>query len=90
MRRCGYNLIIMLTEFIDQKMRRARYKLLKDGNYFGEIAGVKGVWANAKNLEECREKLQEVLEDWLLLKVRERETIPGFFVRFDRRNLAHA
>lgn len=55
----------------------ARYKLLKDGTYFGEIPGVKGVWANTKNLEGCREELREVLEDWVLLKVREHETIAG-------------
>ena len=68
----------MLSEFILKKLKEARYKLLKDGSYFGEISGLKGVWANAKNLEDCRKELQEVLEDWLLLKVRERENIPGF------------
>jgi predicted RNase H-like HicB family nuclease len=68
----------MLSEFIFKKLKDARYKLLKDGSYFGEIAGLKGVWANANNLEDCRKELQEVLEDWLLLKVREREDIPGF------------
>ena len=57
----------MLSEFIAKKLKNARYKLLKDGSYFGEISGIKGVWANAKNLEDCRRELQEVLEDWLLL-----------------------
>ena len=65
----------MLSEFIFKKLREARYKLLKDGSYFGEIIGLRGVWANANNLEDCRKELQEVLEDWLLLKVRERESV---------------
>jgi len=65
----------MLSEFIFKKLREAQYKLLKDGSYFGEIAGLRGVWANANNLEDCRKELQEVLEDWLLLKVRERESV---------------
>lgn len=77
----------MLSEYIEKKLKTARYKLLKDGSYFGEIPGLKGVWANAKNLEDCRKELQEVLEDWLLLKVRFDEKISGFEIRFDRREL---
>lgn len=81
----------MLNEFIAKKLKIARYKLLKNGGYFGEIPGAKGVWANAKTLEKCREELREVLEDWLLLKVREKEKIPGFTIKIDRRALvSHA
>ena len=77
----------MLGEYIEKKLKTARYKILKDGSYFGEIPGLKGVWANARNLEDCRKELQEVLEDWLLLKVRFGERISGFEIRFDRRQL---
>ena len=77
----------MLSEYIAKTLKRARYKLLKDGSYFGEIPGLKGVWANAKSLENCRKELQEVLEDWLLLKVRAREQVPGFEIKIDRRAL---
>ena len=80
-------ILIMLTEFILNKLKLAKYKLLKDGSYFGEIPGLKGVWANAKNLEDCRKELQEVLEDWLLLKVKDNEKIPGFEVKIDRREM---
>ena len=77
----------MLSEFILKKLREARYKLLKDGSYFGEIGGLRGVWASANNLEDCRKELQEVLEDWLLLKVRERENVPGFKLKIGKREL---
>ena len=77
----------MLSEFIAQKLKSAKYKLLKDGSYFGEIPGLQGVWANARNLEDCREELREVLEDWLLLKIRNGERVPGFEPKFDRREL---
>ena len=77
----------MLTEYLTKKLIGAKYKLLKDGSYFGEIPGVRGVWANARNLEACRKELQEVLEDWLLLKLRDREQIQGFRLRTDRRTL---
>lgn len=77
----------MLSDFIMGKLKRARYKLLKDGTYFGEIPGLQGVWANAKNLEDCREELRAVLEDWLLLKIQSNEKIPGLELRIDRREL---
>ena len=77
----------MLSEFIEKKLRSAQYKLLKDGTYFGEISGLKGVWANERNLEDCREELREVLEDWLLLKIRNGERVAGFTVKVDRREL---
>lgn len=79
--------MLTLSEFIEKKLKSARYKLLADRTYFAEIPGLKGVWANAKNLEDCRKELQEVLEDWLILKVRGREKIPGFQIRTDRRQL---
>lgn len=79
----------MITDYIDKKLKEARYKLLQDGSYFGEIPGLKGVWASAKNLEACRKDLQEVLEDWLLLKVKTGERIPGFYFKIKGRQLAH-
>ena len=75
----------MLSDFIEKKLKSARYKLLKDRTYFGEIPGLKGVWANAKNLEDCRKELKEVLEDWLILKIRDREEVPGFRFRTGER-----
>ena len=77
----------MLTQYLTKKLQGAKYKLLKDGSYFGEIPGISGVWANAANLEDCRKELQEVLEDWILLKVRDHERIPGFAIKVDRREL---
>jgi len=59
----------MLTNYISQKLAQARYKILEDGTYFGEIPGFQGVWASEKTLEKCREVLREVLEEWLILKL---------------------
>lgn len=79
--------LLMLTEFIAKKMLLARYKLLSDGTYFGEIPELKGVWANAKKLELCRAELQSVLEGWLLLKIRDRDSIPGLTMGMKRAKL---
>ena len=60
----------MLTKYIDEAMRRADYELIEeDGTYYGHIPGFQGVWAGEKTLEECRNELRSVLEDWLLVKL---------------------
>jgi len=79
----------MLTEFINKKLKEAEYKILKDRTYFGEIPGLKGVWASAKNLEDCRKELQEVLEDWLLLKIKTGDYVLGFRTKIGERLLTH-
>ena len=67
----------MISRYINEAMKRARYKLLPDQTCFGEIPGVPGVWANEATLDCCRQVLQEVLEEWLLLKLRDRDPIPS-------------
>jgi predicted RNase H-like HicB family nuclease len=66
----------MLTRYIREAMSRARYRILEDGSHFGEVPGLEGVWANARSLERCRAELQEVVEEWLLLKLRDNDPIP--------------
>jgi len=66
----------MLTEYIQKVLENAHYKVLEDGTWFAEVPGLQGVWANANTVEECRHELMEVLEEWLVLKISDREPIP--------------
>jgi predicted RNase H-like HicB family nuclease len=60
----------MLKRYIRAAMKKARYEILPDdGGFYGEIPGFQGVYANAGTLEECRDELEEALEDWILLRV---------------------
>ena len=60
----------MLLEYIQAALRRAKYEILPDdGSYYGEIPQCNGVYANADTLEDCREQLREVLEEWVLFRV---------------------
>ena len=77
----------MLSEYIAKKLGEARYKLLKNRTYFGEIPGLRGVWANTRSLEDCREELRSALEDWLLFKLKDGDAIPGLRIGVDRRRL---
>ena len=67
----------MLTGYIRAAMRKARYEILPDdGSFYGEIEGFQGVWANADTLEACRDELEEVLEEWILLRVSRQLDLP--------------
>lgn len=59
------------------QLAKAKYKILEDGTYFGEIKGIKGVWANEKTLEKCREELKDVLESWVVVSLASGEKISG-------------
>ena len=61
----------MLSKYLQKAMKKAHYELLPDKEgYFGKIEELQGVLANAETLEECREQLREVLEEWILLSLK--------------------
>ncbi len=67
----------MLRSYLDAAMRHAQYEQLDgDEGIYGEIPGFDGVYANATTLEACREELQEVLEEWVLLQVSRQLPLP--------------
>ena len=66
----------MLSEYIQKALEKAEYKVLDDGSWFAEVPSFEGVWANGSTVEECRHELREVLEEWLILKIRDRDSIP--------------
>ena len=67
----------MLSQYMSRALERATYKQLDDRTWFAEIPGFTGVWANASTVETCRRELLEVLEEWLLLKLRDQDPIPA-------------
>jgi predicted RNase H-like HicB family nuclease len=67
----------MLTKYIQAAMRRAKYEILEDdGTIYGHAPDLPGAWANKPTLEECREELQEVVEDWIMLGIAKHESLP--------------
>ncbi len=67
----------MLTSYIRAALRKARYEILSDdGTFYGEIPEFDGVYSNASTLEECRDELEEVLEEWILFRVSRNLELP--------------
>ena len=55
----------MIVGYIKAAMKAARYKILEDGSFYGEIYGLEGVWSNADTLEGARDELEE----WIALRL---------------------
>lgn len=67
----------MLNQYIQSAMRQAKYEILSDdGSFYGEIPEFQGVWANAVTLEDCRNELAEVLEEWIFLHLADNTPLP--------------
>ena len=66
----------MLINYINAAIRLAKYEILEDGSYYGEIPGFQGVYANAATLGECCDQLQEILEEWIVLGLRLGHELP--------------
>jgi len=61
----------MLIEYIEAALARAKYEIIRDDEpYYGEIPNLKGVWATGRTLEECRKRLSEVIEGWIIIRLR--------------------
>jgi predicted RNase H-like HicB family nuclease len=67
----------MIRKYIQTAMERAKYEILPDDRtYYGEIQECPGVYSNAPTLEQCRNELEEVLEEWILFRVYKNLPIP--------------
>ena len=67
----------MIRDYLDEALKRAKYTKLEDGGYAAEVRGLAGVVAIGKTLESCRTQLQEVIEEWVLLRVARGLSVPA-------------
>jgi predicted RNase H-like HicB family nuclease len=67
----------MITEYIEAAMSKARYEIIEDEEpYYGEVPELEGVWATGKTLEECRKNLAEVVDGWIIVRLRKELPLP--------------
>ena len=67
----------MLTACVHAALALAHYELLEDDEgIYGSVEALPDVWASAETLEACRAELQEVIEDWLLVRLRRGAEVP--------------
>lgn len=66
----------MLLEYVEEAMERAVYEKFEDGTFGGRIPACPGVVAAGKTLSQCQKELQEILDGWLIIKLRHGDKIP--------------
>ena len=68
----------MIIEYIEAALSKAKYEIIEDEeSYYGQVPGLKGVWATGKTLEECRRNLADVIDGWIIVSLQKRIPIPA-------------
>ena len=61
----------MIKEYIEAALSRAKHEIIEDEEpYYGEVPELEGVWASGTTLEECRRNLAEVIDGWLVVRLK--------------------
>ena len=61
---------IMSIQYIQAALENARYEMIDDEEpYYGEVPGLDGVWSSGNTLEECRKNLEEVIDEWVTVRL---------------------
>ncbi|MGA2159744.1 MAG: type II toxin-antitoxin system HicB family antitoxin [Dehalococcoidia bacterium] len=67
----------MIKEYIEAALNKAKYEIIEDEEpFYGEVPELEGVWTTGKTLEECRSDLAEVIDSWLVLRLKKGLNIP--------------
>ena len=59
----------MNRQYLEAAMLRAQITPLDKGSYTGEVPGLPGVIATGTTPEACRSALENVIEEWVLVRV---------------------
>jgi len=58
--------------YVQGAMKLARVKKMEDDScYFSEIPGFPGVWGSGETMKDALNTLDEVLREWVLLKIKD-------------------
>ena len=66
----------MIIKYCQKAIESPEYKKRADGSWFADLNGFHGIWANGDSVEQCRNELVMVLEEWFLLKMRDGGSAP--------------
>lgn len=67
----------MINEYIQSALKYAKYEILEDDNsVYAEIPMFQGEYSNAPTFETCKNELIEILEEWVLIRLRMNLDVP--------------
>ena len=77
----------MISKYIAKALERAVYEPIENGEFCATVRGLRGVLATGDSIEDCRQNLAEVVEEWVLMRVSQHLVIPklgGISIRVRR------
>ncbi len=63
----------LMKRYITVALRSAVPKQMDDGKWYCALDQFPGVWAKEESPKECLDTLEEVLREWLILKIVDRD-----------------
>jgi len=70
---------LYIAQYIENLLRKAEYEYdKKTKSWCASVDDLPGAYAQADTVEEVREQLAQVIEDYILVSLRERQFLPGF------------
>ena len=59
----------LLDRYVLVAMRSAEPRKLENGQWYADLRGFPGIWAAAGSPKECLDELDEVLREWIFVKL---------------------
>jgi predicted RNase H-like HicB family nuclease len=66
----------MIRRYLREALSLARFTRTKDGSYVGDVPGLRGVIATGRTKSACRAELENVIEEWILVRVAKGLNVP--------------
>ena len=78
-------MILKTQQFVEKALERAEYQYDKSVKaWSGWINGFRGVYAQGESIEDVRQELAEVLEEFLFLSFQKRQKVSGFALKISQ------
>lgn len=75
-------MVIRLQKFVEDQLKTAQYEHdTSVDSWAGWLPKFKGVYAQGNSIEEVRVELAEILEEHVLLSVRNKKPVKGFSLK---------
>jgi predicted RNase H-like HicB family nuclease len=64
--------------YIEAALNAAHYRILNDDEpHFGDVPALPGAWASGTTHEECREKLEKAIDEWIVVRENQNLSLPA-------------
>lgn len=72
---------LYLVQYIQNLLKKANYKYDEQTkSWCASVSSLPGAYAQAGTVEETRDQLAEVIEDYILVSLKEAKSLPGFLL----------